>query len=132
MLRRGKRATLVNFWYLSCPPCRKEFPLFQRLYDELRGEGLTVVAEKQTDRKTGRPLDAETLLRQYAVSMEEFNTYGRESAIYTNYRVAMLQPGLSPEQRRLFLGYALVGLAQPLPSGELLPRREARRPYPSW
>jgi hypothetical protein len=103
----------------------------ERRYNVIR-EALTVVAEKQSDRKTGRALDADTLLRQYGASMEEFNTFGRESAIYTNYRIAMLHPGLSPEQRRLLLGYALVGLAQPLPHGELIPRRNATRPYPSW
>jgi hypothetical protein len=95
-------------------------------------ESLTVVAEKQVDRKTGRALNAETLLRQHAVSMEEFDTFGRAAVIYTNYRIAMLQPGLSPEQRRLLFGYALIGLAQPLPHGELMPRRNATRPYPSW
>lgn len=94
-------------------------------------EMLTVVAEKQVDRKTGRPLDADTLLRQYGASMEEFNAFGRESAIYTNYRIAMLQPGLSPEQRRLLLSYAIVGLAQPLPHGEPFPRGNGGRPVPS-
>jgi hypothetical protein len=103
----------------------------EKRYKMIR-EALSVVAEKQVDRKTGRPLDADTLLRQYGASMEEFNTFGRESAIYTNYRTAMLQPGLSPEQRRLLLSYAIVGLAQPLPHGELLPRRNATRPSPSW
>jgi hypothetical protein len=95
-------------------------------------EALALVAEKQIDRKTGRALDADTLLRQYAVSMEEFDTFGRTAVIYTNYRTAMLQPGLSPEQRRLLFGYALIGIAHPLPHGDLMPRRNARRPYPSW
>ncbi len=94
--------------------------------------GLTTVAEKQTDRKTGRPMDADTLLRQHAISMEEFNTFGRESVIYTHYRMAMFQRGLSPEQRRLLFGYALAGLAQPLPYGELMPRKAATKPYPSF
>lgn len=48
-VRRGKKATLVNFWYLACPPCRKEFPLFQRLYERLKGEGLAVVAVNKGD-----------------------------------------------------------------------------------
>jgi hypothetical protein len=107
------------------------FSALEKRYKVIR-ESLGVVAEKQVDRKTGRPLDADTLLRQYGASMEEFNTFGREAAIYTNYRMAMLQPGLSPEQRRLLLSYAIVGLAQPLPHGELLPRRSATRPMPSW
>jgi hypothetical protein len=107
---------------------------FAALEERYRGirESLTLIAEKQTDRRTGRALDADTLLRQYAASMAEFETFGRAAVIYTNYRTAMLQPGLSPEQRRLLFGYAQVGLAQPLPHGELMPRRDAKRPYPSW
>ena len=102
----------------------------QRRYRAIR-EGLTVVAEKQVDPTTGRPLDADALLRRHGASMDEFATFGRETAIYTNYRLAMLQPGLSPEQRRLLFGYALVALAQPLPYGEFMPRRTGSRPVPS-
>jgi hypothetical protein len=53
--------------------------------------------------------------------MERFDTFGRDEVIYRGYRMAMLMPGLSPEQRRLLFGAALVGLAQPLPHGEYLP-----------
>ena len=107
------------------------FADLEQRYKGIR-QALTIVAEKQSDRKTGRPLDADALLREYSASMEEFDTFGRVAVIYTNYRIAMLQPGLSPEQRRLLFGYALIGLAQPLPHGELMPRRNATRPYPSW
>jgi hypothetical protein len=107
------------------------FATLEQRYRGIR-QSLSLIAEKQTDRRTGRPLDADTLLRQHAASMEEFATFGRTAVIYTNYRTAMLQPGLSPPQRRLLFGYAQVGLAQPLPHGELMPRRNAKRPYPSW
>jgi hypothetical protein len=107
------------------------FRELERRYGSIR-EALTIVAEKQTDRATGRPLNADTLLRQYGAAMAEFDVFGRQEAIYSNYRIAMLQPGLSPEQRRLLFGYALVGLAQPLPFGELLPRRAASHPYPAF
>ena len=107
------------------------FAALESRHDQIR-VSLGVVAEKQVDPATGRPLDADTLLRRYSASMEEFDLYGRETVIYANYRTAMLQPGLSPEQRRLLFGYALMGLAQPLPHGELMPRRNATRPYPSW
>lgn len=93
---------------------------------------LTVVAEKQKDPETGRPLDADALLRRHVASTEQFETFGREATIYVNYRIAMLQPGLSPEQRRLLFNYALVGLALPLPNGELMPQRKATQPIPSW
>ncbi len=47
---------------------------------------------------------------------------------YRDYRLAVLEPGLSPEQRRLLLGGALRKLDLPLPVGELQP---TRRPA-SW
>jgi hypothetical protein len=106
------------------------FAQLELRYKTIR-QTLAVAAEKQTDRKTGLPLNADNLLRAHAASMEEFNTFGRESAIYTHYRIAMLQPGLSPEQRRLLFTFAVAGLAQPLPYGEPMPVREAKRPYPA-
>jgi hypothetical protein len=110
---------------------RVRFLSLEQRYKMIR-EALAVVAEKQTDRKTGRPLDADALLRQHGASMAEFETFGRETTIYSHYRIAMFQPGLSPEQRRLLFGYALVGLAQGLPGGEVMPKRSAPRPFPSW
>lgn len=44
---------------------------------------------------------------------------------YRDYRLAVLEPGLSPEQRRLLLGGALRKLDLPLPVGELQPTRRA-------
>jgi hypothetical protein len=41
--------------------------------------------------------------------------------LYETYRVAVLQPGLSPEQRRLLFDAALRQLDLPLPAGELQP-----------
>lgn len=109
---------------------RERFAELARRYEEIR-EMLTVVADKQKDRQTGRPLTADTLLRQHALSMEEFALFGREETIYTNYRIAMFQPGLYAEQRRLLFGYALTALAQPLPGGEIMPYKSATRPSPS-
>ena len=48
-LRRNKKATLVNFWFLACPPCREEFRLFQQLYTDLKGRGFTIVAINNMD-----------------------------------------------------------------------------------
>jgi len=42
--------------------------------------------------------------------------------LYTDYRTAMLQPGLSPEQRRLLFDAALVELDLPLPERSRTPR----------
>jgi peroxiredoxin len=34
---------LVNFWATWCPPCRMEIPGFQRVYDDYKDKGFTVV-----------------------------------------------------------------------------------------
>jgi peroxiredoxin len=47
---RGKKATLINFWYLACPPCRTEFELFQKLYTDLKDQGFSVIAINTVDR----------------------------------------------------------------------------------
>jgi peroxiredoxin len=39
---RGK-VVLVNFWATWCPPCRLEMPGFERVYQEYKDKGFTVV-----------------------------------------------------------------------------------------
>jgi hypothetical protein len=56
--------------------------------------------------------------------MHEFVTASMQKAarpLYADYEVAVFQPGLSPEQRRLLFGAALQKLDLPLPGGELQP-----------
>ncbi|MGE5236685.1 MAG: TlpA disulfide reductase family protein [Acidobacteriota bacterium] len=38
------RATVINFWATWCEPCRMELPELQRLYNEMAGQGLAVLA----------------------------------------------------------------------------------------
>lgn len=40
---KGK-VVLVNFWATWCPPCRKEMPDLQALYNEFKDDGLVVLA----------------------------------------------------------------------------------------
>ena len=40
---KGK-VVLLNFWATWCPPCREEMPSMERLHQELKEQGLTVLA----------------------------------------------------------------------------------------
>ena len=57
-----------------------------------------------------------------------YNARQENAEGYRDYRAAVFEPGLSPEQRRLLLGGALRKLELPLLGGELQP---TRRPA-SW
>jgi thiol-disulfide isomerase/thioredoxin/outer membrane lipoprotein-sorting protein len=41
---KGKKAVLVNFWFIGCPPCRAEHPELQKLYTSLKSKGFGLVA----------------------------------------------------------------------------------------
>ncbi len=43
---RGK-VILMNFWATWCPPCRREMPSMERLYQTLKHEGFVVLAVNQ-------------------------------------------------------------------------------------
>lgn len=43
---RGK-TVLLNFWATWCPPCRKEMPSMEGLYQRFRDKGLVVIAVNQ-------------------------------------------------------------------------------------
>ncbi|MEE8074244.1 MAG: TlpA disulfide reductase family protein [Candidatus Binatia bacterium] len=38
------RIVFLNFWATWCPPCRVEMPSMERLYQQLRGKGLVMLA----------------------------------------------------------------------------------------
>lgn len=55
---RGK-VVLVNFWATWCPPCRKEMPDLETLYQRFRDQGLVVLAISDEDASKVKPFIAE-------------------------------------------------------------------------
>jgi peroxiredoxin len=55
---RGK-VVLVNFWATWCPPCRKEMPDLQALYDKYKDQGLVVLAISDEEAAKVSPFIAE-------------------------------------------------------------------------
>jgi peroxiredoxin len=55
---KGK-VVLVNFWATWCPPCRKEMPDLETLWQEFRGKGLLVLAISDEERGKVEPFIAE-------------------------------------------------------------------------
>jgi len=55
---RGK-VVLVNFWATWCPPCRKEMPDIQALYDKYKDQGLVVLAISDEDAAKVQPFITE-------------------------------------------------------------------------
>ena len=55
---RGK-VVVVNFWATWCPPCRKEMPDLEALYNRFKDQGLVVLAISDEDAAKVRPFVAE-------------------------------------------------------------------------
>jgi thiol-disulfide isomerase/thioredoxin len=56
------KVVFLNFWATWCGPCRVEMPSMQRMYDELKSEGLEIVA-----------VDLQETERQVKSFVEEFD-----------------------------------------------------------
>jgi peroxiredoxin len=55
---RGK-VVLVNFWATWCPPCRKEMPDMESIYQRFKGQGLVILAISDEDASKVKPYIAE-------------------------------------------------------------------------
>ncbi len=50
-LFKQNKATLVNFWFVGCPPCREELPHLNKMYLNLKSKGFTIIAINVQDDK---------------------------------------------------------------------------------
>ena len=53
------RVVLVNFWATWCPPCRKEMPDLEALYNRFKGQGLVILAISDEELGKVEPFIAE-------------------------------------------------------------------------
>jgi hypothetical protein len=86
---------------------------FNRLIEDLRGDVGRVLGSGATPKQIDEALDG----------VIRYNARQENAEGYRDYRAAVFEPGLSPEQRRLLLGGALRKLDLPLLGGELQPMR---------
>jgi peroxiredoxin len=56
--QRGK-VVLLNFWATWCPPCRKEMPDLETLYQQFKDQGLVILAISDEDAGKVRPFVAQ-------------------------------------------------------------------------
>jgi hypothetical protein len=65
----------------------------------------------------GNDQSADRLLKNFTDSLEQYELW----RLYYEYRIAVFEPGLSPEQRRVLFASAIEKLALPLPGGAAQP-----------
>jgi peroxiredoxin len=53
------KVVLVNFWATWCPPCRKEIPDLETLYNRFKGQGLVILAISDEEMDKVKPFIAE-------------------------------------------------------------------------
>jgi len=109
----AKKVVLLNFWATWCPPCRKEMPAMEQLYQTYKDRGLVVLAVSQDqaphatvrsfaeELKLGFPVwhDRDRLVgRQYSVpGVPTSYLVGRDGRIA--YKVLGEYDWFSPEAR---------------------------------
>jgi thiol-disulfide isomerase/thioredoxin len=98
------KVVLINIWATWCPPCRKEMPELDRLYQERKDDGLVVFGLSTEDRKTQLDFEKQVLSVSYPLLTIEgdvpqiYRTTARYPANYLIDKEGRLQPAPSTEQ----------------------------------
>jgi thiol-disulfide isomerase/thioredoxin len=98
------KVVLVNVWATWCPPCKKEMPLLDRLYQKRKDEGLMVFGLSTEDLATQQRFVKEQLAVSYpllTVAGQVPETYRATARFPANFlidRQGRLQPAPSTDQ----------------------------------
>jgi thiol-disulfide isomerase/thioredoxin len=82
---KGK-VVLINFWGTWCPPCRREMPSMERVYQHLHDKNFVVLAINQTE----TPDDVFIYTSQLSLAPTFKILFDTNSAISAKYRVVGL------------------------------------------
>ena len=80
---KGPKATILNFWYVGCVPCEREFPELQRLYDGLKGQGLNFLTINGSDPDPA----IVTYMKQRNLSLPAARGDDGENSVFVKYHV---------------------------------------------
>lgn len=94
------KVILVNFWATWCGPCVSELPALERVYEQLKGEGLTVVGvaindtlEEVKEYRQKYGLTFPIILDEQGISKKDFELKGvPESFILDGERRVLMLP----------------------------------------
>jgi cytochrome c biogenesis protein CcmG/thiol:disulfide interchange protein DsbE len=83
---RGK-PLIVNFWFVNCPPCRKEVPAFVELVKKYGDKGFTILGLDVED----TPEEMKTFAEEFKINYPLFVAKGRND-ITEAYRATFAYP----------------------------------------
>jgi len=105
---RGK-VVLVNFWATWCPPCRKEMPDLQALYDRFKDQGFVILAISDEKSSTVKPFLSERHI-SYPVMLDRgdkvntlFQVVGIPKSFVYNREGKMVSQSIDMRTERQFL-----------------------------
>ena len=92
------------------------YAALEKATEEIRSDLAHVAAAHPNG--PGNDQSADRLLKNFTDSLQQHELW----RLYYEYRIAVFEPGLSPEQRRLLYASAVEKLVLPLPGGAPQPR----------
>ena len=104
------KVVLVNFWATWCPPCRKEMPDLEALYQQFRKQGLLVLAISDEDAGKVKPFIAEKEI-SYTVLLDPggkvntlFHVWGIPNTFIYDRSGKLAAESIDMRTRKQFLG----------------------------